>query len=397
MLRVTHRLYSSAKDAQSAGLTSAIALAKEQDPSHPRVYRGQVTIYLLRALLRQCTYLPDPEARRYIHFHVISRFRDYCPRQRPGAKPRPLKISTADKRIRTLLSDGKRHLRVLVRANEGHPDELHKVLATTYGRRGKRKHDLLQSLKAKDNPDDAEAVAKLSKLPDDQNKEPQLTETMIALIRSQKSQKDMGFDKAPIKNLKPMIAKENAWGRPMPSNRVKNQKKLWYAKTLDAILPPLPEHEWHRLGDLATGRIKWEGPVPRRKQSTVRDGVSKEASYISVGGKISKKQESADSNEEPPYTFMGGKFVKNKTSEQNTKNEERNRDVKTNAHNLTSRYMRSLWARVYVKCPMMRWDTEKRRWDVQWGNIEKEKEIVLSPNRQGDLSLFEGVDESGLP
>ena len=396
MIRVIHRLYSSARDVQSASLTSAIALAKGREVPDLKKKYGQASIHLLRALLRQCTYLPDPEARRYLHFYVITRFRDYCPRIRPGKIPRPRKLAAVRKRAPDALGNGKRKLGVLIRANEGHPDDLHKVLATTYGRRGKRKHTLLQALKVKGSPDDMDAVAKLSTPSRRTSKEPQLTETMIALLKSQKAQKDMGFDKSFIKHLKPMIEKENAWGRPMPSNRVNNQAKEWYAKTLDAIQPPLPAHEWHRLGDLATGRIPWEGPVPRRKQGTVRDGSGKGVPDTSVDGMFSE-EDLHDSDEEAPYTFVGQKFVEKELSKQNTRNDERNRDVKTNAHNLTPRYMRSLWARVYVKCPMMTWDTEKKRWDVQWGNVEEEKEIVPNPHQQGDSSLFEGVDESGEP
>ena len=278
----------------------------------------------------------------------------------------PLEVTTVDKRIPSLIHDGKRNLKVLIRANEGRLDELYKVLATTYGRRGKRKHELLQALKVKDNPNDTEAVSRISNPPDAENTSLQLTERMIALIRSQQAQKDMGFDKNFLKHLKPMIEKENAWGRPMPLKRVKNQTKSWYAKMLDAIQPPLPEHEWRRLGDLATRRGKWEGPVPRRKQGTVREGGTEEA-------------------EEALYTLTGWGLTRKEGP------------VEGIAHKLTHRFMRRHWERIYVKCPMMTWDTESKRWNVQWGNIQNEKETVLSPHQEGGLSLFEGVDESGEP
>ena len=356
------------KEVQPPNLTNAIALVQ----SHNGSYR-EITLDLFRALLRQCTYLPDSAARKYWHSHIVSRFRDYCPCQRPGAQPKRQEQSAViTKRIPTLLRDGVKNLRLLIRANDGHPDALQKVLATTYGRRGKRKHELQVFLKARNNPLDQEAWARLSSSFEKKSPIPYLGETMAAVVKSQKGQKVSGFDKKPIKNLMPIIEKENAWGRPMPQNRVANSVKKWYARTLDALLPPLQEHEWNRLGGLATGQVPWTGPVPRRRQTVGRNDHNRIVQQEAKAGVV----------------LEGAKRLKSRCNE-------RSSGVKTNPHKLTPRYMRSLWAKVFVQCPVMKWDDERKRWDVQWGSIQKRKEIVLSPHQQVDMSLFEGVDESG--
>ncbi len=369
-----------ARSARLDYLGEALAVANSESVQPHSRSQSEITLHLLRALLRQCTYLPDPAARKYIHYRIVSKFRKYSPRQRLGAQRKPqIENAAAVKRIPTLLSLGIKRLRVLIRANEGHPNDLYKVLATTYGRRGERKHELRQALeklqqalKSNNILLEPKAVARLSSSLDDKTKVPYLGETMRALVKSQKAQKALGFDKVPIKDLRPIVDKENAWGRLMPMKRVSNIQKKWYAKTLDALLPPLPEHEWNSLGGLATGRIPWEGPVPRRSQAMMRD---------SDGIKVENK------------AGAGEVLAKLQWRESNDWYKKRNPDIKTNPHALTPRYMRGLWARVFAQCPVMKWDVNRKEWDVSWGNVQKDKEIVLSAHCQGDMSLFEDVDE----
>ncbi len=361
-----------ARTVQPESANNTIVLVTSQDERSKRSPYREITGNLFRALLRQCTYLPDAAASKYIHYHIVSRFRNNCPRRQFRAQRKPHEEEPASqKRIITLVRDGIKNLRLLIRANDGHPEDLYKVLATTYGRRGKRKHALQRDLKAANIPD-LEAVAQLPKSPDKKKKAPCLGVAMEALARSQKAQKGLGFQKAQIKDLKPMIEKKNAWGRPMPVNRVRNKQKEWYAMTLDAILPPLPEHEWNSLRGLATGRIPWEGPVPRRSQAVVRDGD---------GRRIQKKVGARKSRDESEYSEFINSYMDNPHRP----------DVKTNPHALTPRYMRGLWARVFAQCPMMKWDPNTKKWDVLWGNVEKDKEMVLSPHHEEDMSLFEDI------
>ena len=344
-------------------LTSAVALvATKPDRSYSRI-----TPYLFRALLRESTYLPDPAARTQIHSNIVSSFRRCCPRQWPGDRPTVLKKAAED-RIPTLLRDGIKNLRRLIRANQGHPEDLYKVLATTYGRRGRRRHELLRALKARDKYVMPEVLNLSSRPSDPKMNLPRIGEAVTELIKSQKAQKELGFDKAPTKNLKPMIEKENTWGRPLPLRRVANEHKKWYAMTLATILPPLPEDDWNRLKDLATGRVQWEGPIPRRRQAAVRDAMGD------------------NGNRAIQDLFSGPEQVLDEPDSNNSS--ERLSNIKTNPHTLTPRYMKGLWAKIFARCPVMKWDTVKKQWDVQWGNVQRDKEIALDSHHPQDTSLF---------
>jgi len=70
-------------------------------------------------------------------------------------------------------------------------------------------------------------------------------------------------------NVYKMPAK-NIWGRSMPRRRAKNLVRKWYSLLTSRVLPPLPEHEWIRLQGLINGSIKWEGPVPRRARPLMK-------------------------------------------------------------------------------------------------------------------------------
>lgn len=60
------------------------SLPKKETNAHARFAAvddacSLTVLHIFRALLRQCTYLPDPAARQYMHRHIVSRFRDYHP------------------------------------------------------------------------------------------------------------------------------------------------------------------------------------------------------------------------------------------------------------------------------------------------------------------------------
>ena len=362
MLGASHRW---SEFASPTNLTNAITLVA----SSPNRSYDRITLPLFRALLRECTYLPDPAARINIRSDIVSNLRRRCPRQQPGTVPRDLKKALLD-RIPTLLRDGVRNLRLLIRANRGHPDELYKVLATTYGRRGKRKHELLETLRAKDGPVMPENLNLASSSDETKMNVPRIGKAVTALITSQKAQREFGFDKGPIKHLKPMIDKENIWGRPLPLRRAVNKNKEWYAKTLAAILPPLSERDWNRLGDLANGRIQWQGPVPRRTQAVVQSVAGEDDSQFFQGF----PDEAEDMLDDPMSNDLCSKGLGN---------------VKTNPHTLSPRYMRGLWAKVFVRCPVLSWVSEKQKWVVRWGSVREEKEIVLALGQHESIDLFD--------
>lgn len=106
----------------------------------------QETILLYRALLRQCTYLPDPAARKYMWTYVTGRFHAYCSAfiAPDGCVTYPRR----KKRISDALKGARKGLKYLQRANDGHTQHLYTILAMTYGRVGKRKRQLMTKLQA---------------------------------------------------------------------------------------------------------------------------------------------------------------------------------------------------------------------------------------------------------
>ena len=291
-------------------------------------------VHLVRALLRECTYLPDPAACTYLRSYIVARFREYWP-NKPGDS-RSVLLPT-ESRQRNLLKQARKGLNTISLANTGHPKALQNVLAYTYGRKGKRRHELMRFLREADNLEDHESVAQLASTSFQHAVQgPSLTARMEALAKSQRVQKETALSKRPIKQLAPRIPEFNRWGRSMPLKRVRNMEKKWYGKLLDRINPPLPFHEWERLRDLARGKIQWSGVVPRR---------------ASAGEVSSNKND----------------IIR---------------------HQLTTRFMRRLWARIFLQCPAMKFNTSTSKWKVQWGSIDDRVEPCTVPVSSGNHSVF---------
>ena len=309
-------------------------------------------LHLFRALLRQCSYLPDPASRKFLHKHVVSRFRDYHPSNvYSPSNGNGKTIELMQQRRPMLIKTARKGVKYLQRANDGHQLHLGKVLSLTYGRIGTRRHALLKSLKIPDIPVDQEAVERLND-PREQNV-PQPSKQLMALIRSQAKRRVLYFDRPSHPAIAPNIPEKNNWGRPMPVKRVRNMKRRWYALALDKIMPPLPEKDWHELRKLATGETPWEGPVPRRGQDKKR--VFKD-DLMRYPGLLSSP------------------------------------------HVLTPRYMRRMWARIFGQCPLMTPNEKSRTgWHVKWGDMREDMKLVLPSKNHGTnpLALFEGVDEHG--
>ncbi|KAL9041235.1 MAG: hypothetical protein Q9180_001411, partial [Flavoplaca navasiana] len=164
----------------------------------------QETILLYRALLRQCTYLPDSAARRYMWSHIVDRFHAYYTKAKlPDGRTVIRKTKALDeKRLAEALKDARKSLKYLQRANDGHIQNLRTVLDMTYGRVGKRRRQLISKLQAP-NPlvDDASVAilsAQISQSPN-RKKEPELTDELSALLKSQIKQPSTRFDRAPLR------------------------------------------------------------------------------------------------------------------------------------------------------------------------------------------------------
>ena len=321
---------------------------------------SQAVLHIFRALLRQCTYLPDPAARQYLHGHIVSRFRDYHPRSTlPFRSQRHKSAALVQQRLPYLLRTAHRGLVFLRRANDGHMRHLGKILAMTYGRVGKRRHQLLKDLKIPDVPIDQATIEKLSE-PGNQGV-PHPSERLMALVKSQVRRRLTHFSRTNTPRPKLEIPEKNSWGRPMPIKRVRNFKRRWYAETLDRIMPPLPEAEWDRLRMRASGQSSWEGPVARRKWA---GGLHEEGQTHLVGERVKGSSKGACSN----------------------------------PHKITSRYMRRLWAKISVQCPLMKPNAAtKSGWEILWGDVQGHDTTQFGLGHQGGsgYDMFGGVDESG--
>ena len=317
-------------------------------------------LHIFRALLRQCTYLPDPAARQYMHGHIVSRFRDYHPRSTiPLTSRRQKSTALVQQRIPDLLRTARKGLVFLRRANDGHMRHLGRILAMTYGRIGKRRHQLLHDLKIPDIPVDQAALEKL-KEPGNQEV-PHPSEQLMALIKSQARRKLSHFSRPNTPHIEPEIPEKNSWGRSMPIKRVRNIKRRWYAETLDRIMPPLPEDEWENLLLRASGKLPWEGPVARRQWA---------------GGPDDEGQ-----------THLVGEKVKGTTP-----------GTSSNPHRITHRYMRRLWEKIAEQCPLMQPNpARKTGWEVLWGDVRIHDKIkfTLGSKGEGGCDMFAGVDENG--
>ena len=313
-------------------------------------------LHLFRALLRQCSYLPDPASRKFLHNHVVSRFRDYHPSNvYSPSNGRGKTLELMQQRRPILIKTARKGVKYLQRANDGHQLHLGKILSMTYGRIGTRRHALLKSLKIPDTdiPINQEAVERLID-PREQDV-PHPSKQFMALIRSQARRKILHFDRPSHPTVAPDIPEKNNWGRPMPVKRVRNIKRRWYASALDKVMPPLPEKDWHELRKLATGETPWEGPVPRRgqdKKGGFKDDLMRYPGLLS------------------------------------------------SPHALTPRYMRRMWARIFGQCPLIEPSAKSRNgWYVKWGDTREYKKLALPPRKcnhgRNPEAFFEGVDEYG--
>ncbi|OBT65842.1 hypothetical protein VE03_05473 [Pseudogymnoascus sp. 23342-1-I1] len=327
--------------------------------------------HLLRALLRACSYLPDGPSRQYFHGHILHRFR-HVTAPTLGAY-----------RARKALS-------LLTRATNGDFPALTKVLHHTYGRAGHRRHTLLNALLSEHSiHSDAEpptaispAVRRVLEPPTEvrtfggslvpaklNHASPGAFERLLAdqILRYPASS-----NRAQLKNVYAPIPLENIFLRPTGPKREEGMRKRWLAETMDRILPPLPEEEWDRLRDLAMGVEEWEG-APKRRMPV--GNVGKEGS----GGLLSVEYLKA------PIRHAHSKVRKAEIDQRDQ-------------HELTPKYMRRLYAKIWELCPKARWDEELRDWVYTWGgtkiaaNKAERKEVA-----QRDLSLFEGIEGLDRP
>ncbi|KAF2472733.1 uncharacterized protein BDR25DRAFT_194017, partial [Lindgomyces ingoldianus] len=361
------------------------------------------SISLLRALLREASYLPDSRARSYFRRYIVNRFKAYQPsrnaapavraQELAGRYPRAFNrryISIIEHRTRATQRKAQKGLNYLRRANQGELPCLMKILLFTYGRMGKRRYALLQKLLepeavlgedgvvAPEGPSPLQALyhskerflrffAAPQKKSDSQISI-DLSDGYSKLKAVVKSQKSLAISLGRnIKTARVEAPSKNAWERPMPIKRARNIVRKWYIDTMSKLLPPLSHAEWDMLHELSRGN-KWIDFVPRRTPAVELDPQPQEdgarsMAIIEIGLALDKP-----SKADKP----GGK---------------------NRPHNITPRMMRRLYGKIFALSCKLEYDAERSRWKAIWGSLRD-----ISPRIYGapvDAVLFAGVDQSG--
>ncbi|ESZ95226.1 hypothetical protein SBOR_4386 [Sclerotinia borealis F-4128] len=247
-----------------------------------------------RDLLREASYLPDSAARIYAHESIVKRFNPYNPRK---LDPRYwgtdfLRSKFDPKTIEQRSKKAAQKLHLLERINlEGSTKDWQTVLLRTYGRAGKRRRELLSQLLQPGEDEVPQDDTALEALMDSQilknldaTKDVEIDianavskrkrrehKQMTMFLASQQENNPIESMRGRIRKLKPELPATNAWGRKLTEARKENTRRAWWADILERVLPPLPEHEWNRLADLAEGREPIEQRRPRRKPATSSD------------------------------------------------------------------------------------------------------------------------------
>jgi hypothetical protein len=357
---------------------------------------------LLRALLREASYLPDATARSYFRRYIVGRYKAYQPKQNATAsldvqavekyRHRSFKrrqIAIINERTRPLLRKGQKGLNFLRRANQGEIPCLQKVLFFAYGRIGRRKYALLENLLRSDPimdggapPKEVEGPTPLQQLYYSNKRYLQYFDApkverskmhyvinisdrysrLRAVLKSQ-HQKGLSihrelkrpFMKTPINNI---------WERPMPLKRARNNVRRWYAETMTRVLPPLPNEEWDNVHAMLVGERRI-GLVRRRARAS--DLSSEEDAFTST-------IEEAIALDRP------------------SKADKPAGDQRP--HAITPKFMRRLYTRILMLCCKVEYDDEHKRWKAIWGEPMKSIKPALY-RAPTDASLFAGVDATG--
>ncbi|KAK3080292.1 hypothetical protein LTS18_002634 [Coniosporium uncinatum] len=350
---------------------------------------------LYRQLQRECTYLPDAAARVYISKHISYRFREYTQYRFDHRLDEP------KERLKSVLRKAERGILFLRRANAGEYEPLLKVLMHTYGRVGKRKHELLAPILRPDQPTEDEnenfTVEKqhvdlkghpLTGIPapltspkkneKDGSIEFTISEKyqkLIALAKSHKASPSQtsNSSRPTVRSVVQKVPELNLWMRPQPRKRLASMSRNWYRKLLEKIMPPLPEEEWNRLEALVAGQVSWKDPRVRRANSAVKPN---RLSFRDLAKFTLNEGESTDKH----HIGQGDQWMQESSQVRQVMTDLVNHharlgkvDTKTPSlntpHAVTPRFMQRLWLAVFVQCPKMTWDGDTNKWIVEWGHL----------------------------
>lgn len=309
---------------------------------------------ILRATLRECSYLPDPVARTYMHEYVLSKYRE---------KPLPVDASRRKKSLAA--RKARKWLSILTRANEGYQKPLEKVLHSAYGRSGSRRREYLREL-LNEVPADTDALKELVNQPLNYGDGWQPPAIIDALI---KSQMNNGLVQArrvrpPLRSAQPLIPEQDSWGEPVSEVRRRNIRRKWYSKSLNSLLPPLPKEHLATLDGLISGDLPW-APPQRRKG---KHELVQETSILQV----------LTDGPQKGHTF---------------------RDYAAGRpHKITTRFMRRQWRRISCLVPRMHWNEHTSKVNFTWDVPKLVPQYAFQASKQMDFErLMNLVEEQEEP
>ncbi|KAF2639518.1 hypothetical protein P280DRAFT_470169 [Massarina eburnea CBS 473.64] len=364
------------------------------------------SVHLLRALLREASYLPDDYARAYFRRYIVNRFRAYQPVQN-ASKSRDAQAierythrsakrrheGIIKERARAMQRKGQKGLNYLRRATLGEAPCLEKILLLTYGRLGKRRYALLEGLLRPDDHEDAAKPAPLQKLYHSNKR-------FLSFFDAPREKSDGGGKKTEaathhrmeisdrFSRLKAVLKMQNAagitmsrrlkrpflqtpihnvWLRPMPVNRARNNARKWYATAMGDLLPPLPNEEWEAINAMIDGK-KHISFAKRRTPVVTHDP-------------------------EPVPEDAFTAFVHDALALDKPSRADRPSGIQR-PHNLTPRFMKRLYGKMFIYCCKLDWNEEQNKWQVTWGRglNRMNSATYVAPVAS---SLFDGVDERG--
>lgn len=301
---------------------------------------------MLRETLRECSYLPDPIARTYMHDYVLSNFRK-----------KPLPPSASQTKKLEAAQRARKGLSILKRANEGYQKPLEKVLNRAYGRSGGLRREYLRQL-CNEVPADTDAVKELVNQPLDYEDGWQPPAIITDLMKSQMSNGVVQSKRGkPL--LEPPIPKQDSWGEPVSEVRRRNIRRRWYTKTLNSLLPTLPKEHQATLDGLISGDIPWA--PPRRRKGKHEPPQDNAILKLLIDGP------------QKGHTF--GDYANGRP------------------HEITTRFMRHQWRRISCLVPRMHWNEQTSKMNFTWDVPKPMLQYTFEAGERMDIDQLMDFDE----
>lgn len=227
-------------------------------------FQSMRLLHVYRALLREISYLPDEEVRRYAYEFACDTFdRNRFRHSIKKAKGNFEKEPSERRSIAEDCKEARQELSILQRANRGQVVPLIKVFRQAYGRQGHRRFELVEYMRQNPlpffecdskspRPESTKPVHDYSALP--------VTAAFEALVMAHAEKGSI----KPVRQVQPKPPELTTQGAPTSEKRRIKIAHAWVNEVRAKLMPPLPpiEREWLRR--LALGQEPWTGMVRRR-------------------------------------------------------------------------------------------------------------------------------------